>query len=149
MFPRVYLKPEVEWQRISRNGFEGSVVNVGQLKVNDYNVLLSFEYDLDYLGKTAKNIKEKRLIKKAKEFLYESAALSLESEIARQYFYIQELDEKERILADTVKLREQLLVLTRQQFEAGVINEITGEGYSFIGVGIDPSTHTNIYQIHK
>ena len=67
-------------------------------------------------------------------------------------------DEEYVPLSETIKEKDKIISLLKQKnipfteelkFMAGVINEITGEGYSFIGMGIEPSTHTNVYQIHK
>jgi NodT family efflux transporter outer membrane factor (OMF) lipoprotein len=77
-------------------------------------------YELDVWGRVADIIKAAKANAQAAEYALADARLSLHAELARDYFQLRSLDAEAKLLADTIKLYQSALDLTRQRLDAKI-----------------------------
>lgn len=81
-------------------------------------------WEVDLFGRLSGTHKIAELNADAQEALYQSALLSLQADVAQQYFSIRMLDAQRAILNRTIALREDSLRIARKQFELGETSSI-------------------------
>ncbi len=82
---------------------------------------------------------------------YETASLKIAN---KNFFKDEELVPVAEIIPDKPKIisilkKEKIKYTEEIKFIANLITEITGESFTFIGLGIEPTTHKNIYKLSR
>lgn len=89
-----------------------------------YNIGAMLNYEIDLWGRVKNSIGAAKSIHRSKIYDYESAKLSLVSNVAYSYFLLLSLKEQESILKDTLQSYEDIVKFRQSQLKAGSITEI-------------------------
>ena len=89
-----------------------------------YGIGASASWELDLWGRVRGTIKRDRLLAEATKFDFQSLLLSLQGNLARQYFAVRSAEAELKILEDAVEIREENLNLQESRLELGTGVEI-------------------------
>ncbi|TKC92409.1 efflux transporter outer membrane subunit [Trinickia terrae] len=81
-------------------------------------------YEADLFGRVSSNVAAARADTQQSEALFRSVQLSLQADVAANYFSLRELDTEQELYRRTVALREDGLKLVEQRFKEGDISEL-------------------------
>ncbi|WP_395063624.1 efflux transporter outer membrane subunit [Paraburkholderia silvatlantica] len=84
----------------------------------------SASYEADLFGRVSDAVKASRAESEESEALLRSVQLSLQADVAANYFKVRELDAELQVYTQTVSLREQALKLVQSKFSEGDIAEL-------------------------
>lgn len=84
----------------------------------------NFSYEVDLFGRLSDTSRAARLDADAQEAAYHSVLLTLQADVAQQYFTIRALDSEIDVLEKTVHLRQEALDLAQHRFDAGDTSEL-------------------------
>jgi outer membrane protein, multidrug efflux system len=90
---------------------------------NVYHAQLTASYEVDLFGRVGANVAAARGDAAAMEASYRSVLLSLQADVAQQYFRLRSLDAELDTVNRTVALREESVRVTGRRFELGDIGE--------------------------
>ena len=91
-----------------------------QASRGDFVLPFDFSYELDFWGRIRRSVAAAREEAQATAGDYETAKLSLEAELAFDYFELRGADAQKQLLDDTVKAYADNLKLTETRFKGGV-----------------------------
>ena len=125
---RAALRPSIGTQALAqgvrysagRPYFSSANVNDG---VADIQLPLTFSYEIDFWGRIRRNINIAKEEAQASAADLQTAQLSVQSELATDYFELRSADAETKLLADTVKDYQEALRITTNRFEGGVVAE--------------------------
>lgn len=118
-FPVIGSSPGVGGLRNSANR-PGFPANLSTESSANLNLPFDLSYEVDLWGRIRRTIDASRAAAQANAADLETARLSVQAELAFQYYELRALEAQQRILADTVKALENLVQLTRNRYEGGV-----------------------------
>jgi multidrug efflux system outer membrane protein len=81
-------------------------------------------YEADLFGRVGSNVNASRADEQQSEALFRSVQLSLQADVAQNYFQLRELDKDQELYRRTVALREDTLKLVERRFKEGDIGEL-------------------------
>jgi len=81
-------------------------------------------YEVDLFGRVASTVEAADAETQRSEALLRSVQLSVQADVAQNYFVLRQLDAEIQVFADAVRLREQALELVGRQFELGDISAL-------------------------
>ncbi|WP_233834495.1 efflux transporter outer membrane subunit [Paraburkholderia sp. ZP32-5] len=81
-------------------------------------------YETDLFGRVSSNVNASRADEQQSEALFRSVQLSLQADVAQNYFQLRELDTDQDLYRRTVALREDTLKLVERRFKEGDISEL-------------------------
>ncbi|MGF6651513.1 multidrug efflux system outer membrane protein [Paraburkholderia youngii] len=81
-------------------------------------------YEADLFGRVSSNVNAARSDEQQSEALFRSVQLSLQADVAQNYFQLRELDADQDLYRRTVALREDTLNLVQRRFKEGDISEL-------------------------
>ncbi|NYH16133.1 efflux transporter outer membrane subunit [Paraburkholderia bryophila] len=81
-------------------------------------------YETDLFGRVGSNVNASRADEQQSEALFRSVQLSLQADVAQNYFQLRELDSDQDLYRRTVSLREDTLKLVERRFKEGDIGEL-------------------------
>ncbi|NML32624.1 efflux transporter outer membrane subunit [Paraburkholderia antibiotica] len=81
-------------------------------------------YEADLFGRVGSNVNASRADEQQSEALFRSVQLSLQADVAQNYFQLRELDTDQDLYRRTVALREDTLKLVERRFREGDISEL-------------------------
>ncbi|MGF6607191.1 multidrug efflux system outer membrane protein [Paraburkholderia sp. WSM4175] len=81
-------------------------------------------YEADLFGRVSSNVNASRSDEQQSEALFRSVQLSLQADVAQNYFQLRELDTDQDLYRRTVALREDTLKLVERRFKEGDISEL-------------------------
>ncbi len=81
-------------------------------------------YEADLFGRVGSNVNASRADEQQSEALFRSVQLSLQADVAQNYFQLRELDTDQDLYRRTVALREDTLKLIERRFREGDIGEL-------------------------
>ena len=81
-------------------------------------------YEADLFGRVSSNVNASRADEQQSEALFRSVQLSLQADVAQNYFQLRELDTDQDLYRRTVSLREDTLKLVERRFKEGDISEL-------------------------
>jgi multidrug efflux system outer membrane protein len=81
-------------------------------------------YEADLFGRVGSNVNASRADEQQSEALFRSVQLSLQADVAQNYFQLRELDTDQDLYRRTVALREDTLKLVERRFKEGDISEL-------------------------
>jgi NodT family efflux transporter outer membrane factor (OMF) lipoprotein len=91
--------------------------------VSDIQLPLTLSYEADFWGRVRRGINLAKEETQASSADYETARLSIQAEIAMDYFEVRSADAQTKLLADTVNDYQEALRITTNRFEGGVVAE--------------------------
>jgi NodT family efflux transporter outer membrane factor (OMF) lipoprotein len=120
--PTIGTNPSVSGVRYSnlRPYFTAPATNNG---VVDYQLPLTFNYEFDLWGRIRRNIAAAREESQATAADLQNALLSIQSDLAVDYFELRAADAQRKLLDETIKDYQEALRITTNRFEGGVTNE--------------------------
>ena len=92
-------------------------------RFTDYRATLNVSYEVDLFGRIRAGARAARAELEASEAARDTVRLALAAQVAKSYFTLRALDEQVALTRDTVRLREEALVLQKKRFDGGVISE--------------------------
>jgi multidrug efflux system outer membrane protein len=115
------LAPSAERRRTSKNSspFFGK-----NRTANQFSVPLDYSYEIDLWGKVRQAFKSGQLEASAQQYAYDTVFLTLVSEVAHQYFLLRQLDAQVYALNETVKLRQDVVRLLQERYDAGLSSNL-------------------------
>ena len=121
-FPVISSAPYVQGVRDSagRPYFNAPANNNGAA---DILLPLTFSYEVDLWGRIRRSINQAKEAAQASAADYETARLSIQSDLAMDYFELRSADAQAKLLGDTVKDYQEALRITTNRFEGGVSAE--------------------------
>lgn len=84
----------------------------------------SASYEVDLFGRVSDNVRAARADAEQSDALYRSVLLTLQADVAQQYFALRSLDADHGVLRRTIALRKQALDLVQRRFDDGDISEL-------------------------
>lgn len=120
LFPVLNAQANSQRARSSGNTYTNAPVNY----YNNLSLGAGLSYEVDLWGRVRNSVNASKAQLLASKYDYDAAKLSLAALIAKNYFSLMYLKEKEKILMDTIASYEATQKLRQRQFEAGQINQI-------------------------
>ena len=122
LYPTVGTAPLVQGLRYSqaRPFFNSALANGG---VADIQLPIDFSYEIDLWGRIRRTVNIAKEETQANAADLATAQLSLQAEVAFDYFEIRSADAQKKLLADTVNDYREALRITTNRFEGGVTSE--------------------------
>lgn len=91
---------------------------------NDFSLSGDFNYEIDFWGRVRNSVAAARAGAQASKADFATANLSLNAELAEDYFALRADDSSQAILDDTVTAYQKALDLTKSRFDGGVASQI-------------------------
>ncbi|KPG95475.1 RND transporter [Pseudomonas sp. RIT-PI-q] len=85
---------------------------------------MGLSYEVDLFGRVANSVDASGAETQRSEALFRSVLLTLQADVAQNYFALRELDAEAAVFATAVDLREQALKLVQQRYSLGDISEL-------------------------
>ncbi len=120
LLPAVNLNPAFARQRYSPN----QVPSFGSITANAFSVPLDLSYEVDLWGRVRRGFESARADAQASLADYYNVLLTLQAEVAQNYFALRSLDAEIKTVAATVGLRKEQVQLVRSRFEGGIGNDL-------------------------
>jgi outer membrane protein, multidrug efflux system len=126
LFPHIDLSPSATRQRVSRNrplnGGPGAVSP--SLSYNDFIVPLDLSYEVDLWGHVRREVEAARAEELANADDLQTARLSIEAEVATDYFTLRALDAETALLRSDIDVFSKSLDLTQNRRTGGVASDL-------------------------
>jgi len=125
LLPTIGTAPIAQGVRYSagRPYFTSSALNANPYGVSDIQLPLTLNYEIDFWGRIRRTINEAKEEAQASAADLATAQLSVQAELAMDYFELRTDDAQAKLLADTVKDYQEALRITTNRFEGGISNE--------------------------
>src|SRR5947207_2134033 len=107
-------------QRFSPN----QVPSFGDLTANNYRGALDLSYEIDLWGRVRRGFESARADAQASLAAFYSVLLTLQADVAQNYFSLRALDAEIATVTGTVDLRKEQVRLVRSRFQGGIGNEL-------------------------
>ena len=120
LLPNLSLNPSWVRQRFSPN----EVPSFGNITANTFSTPLDFSYEIDLWGRVRRNFEGTRAEAQASLADFYNVLLTLQSDVAQNYFGLRALDAEIATVIGTVNLRKEQVKLVRSRFEGGIGNEL-------------------------
>lgn len=126
LFPSVDANGDYTRQRLSQNTPEGLLARgVGQpLEQNFFNAGLDMNWELDVFGGTRRNLQASRADLAATEESSRGVLITVIGDVGLTYLDLRGLQKQLAVARDNLRLQEQTVNLTRDQFHAGLASEL-------------------------
>jgi NodT family efflux transporter outer membrane factor (OMF) lipoprotein len=118
-FPTISTSPSASYAKNSDNTL-GLPSKVHEASSGDFVLPFDLSYELDLWGRVRRTVAAAREEAQATAADYQTAKLSLEAELAMNYFELRSADAQKKLLDDTVKAYTDNLELTENRFKGGV-----------------------------
>jgi NodT family efflux transporter outer membrane factor (OMF) lipoprotein len=118
-FPTISTSPSASY--VKNSDFSPNFPSkIQQASKGDFVLPFDLSYELDLWGRVRRSVAAAREEAQATAADYETAKLSLEAELALDYFELRSADAQKQLLDDTVKAYTDNLQLTSNRFKGGV-----------------------------
>jgi NodT family efflux transporter outer membrane factor (OMF) lipoprotein len=118
-FPNISTAPSASY--VKNSNFSSSFSSqIQQASKGDFVLPFDLSYELDLWGRVRRSVAAAREEAQASAADYETAKLSLQAELAMDYFELRSADAQKQLLDDTVKAYTDNLQLTFNRFKGGV-----------------------------
>ncbi len=118
--PSVNFDPSFARQRYSQT----QLPNYGIVTANTYSAPLDLSYEVDLWGRVRRGFESARADAQASLAAFDTALLTLQGDVAQNYFALRALDAEIATVTGTVNLRHEQVQLVRGRFEGGIGNEL-------------------------
>ena len=116
----------VSFARSSQSTTTVSGFGVGSIRrteSSDYSLPVSASWEPDFWGKVRRSVESNRANAQASAADLATARLSLQTQLAQDYFQLRTLDTQKKLLDSTVSLYKESLALTTNRYNAGIVSE--------------------------
>jgi hydrophobe/amphiphile efflux-1 (HAE1) family protein/NodT family efflux transporter outer membrane factor (OMF) lipoprotein len=120
LLPSLNLDPSYNRQRYSPN----AEPSFGSLTASTYRTPLDLSYEVDLWGRVRRGYEGARADAQASLADYYSVLLTLQSDVAQNYFALRSLDAEIATVTGTVNLRQEQVKLVRSRFEGGIGSQL-------------------------
>ena len=120
LLPQAFLDPSYNRQRFSPN----EQPSFGPLTASTFSTPLDFSYEVDIWGRVRRSFESARADAQASLADYYNTLLSLQSDVAQNYFALRELDQEIAIVTSTISLRHEQVRYVRSRYEGGIGSEL-------------------------
>jgi NodT family efflux transporter outer membrane factor (OMF) lipoprotein len=118
-FPTVSTSPSANYVK-SSDYSQSFPSKVQEASTGDFVLPIDLSYEIDLWGRVRRTVAAAREEAQATAADFETAKLSLEAELALDYFELRSADAQKKLLDDTVKAYTDDLELTESRFKGGV-----------------------------
>jgi len=118
--PTVDFNPSYQRERYSPN----QVPSFGNVTANTFSTPLDLSYEVDIWGRVRRNFESSRAEAQASLAEFYNVLLTLNSDVAQNYFSLRSLDAEIATVARTVALRHEQVWLVTGRFQGGVGNNL-------------------------
>jgi len=118
-FPTISTSPSASYVK-ARDYSPNSPAKIREASTGDFVLPFDLSYELDLWGRVRRSVAAAREEAQATAADYETAKLSLEAELAVDYFELRSADAQKQLLDNTVKAFADNLQLTLGRFKGGV-----------------------------
>jgi len=118
--PSLNLDPSFERQRYSSN----QVPSFGNLTANTFRAPIDLSYEVDLWGRVRRSFESARADAQASLANYYGVLLTLQADVAQNYFSLRALDAEIATVTGTVNLRKEQVSLVRSRFDGGIGSEL-------------------------
>jgi multidrug efflux system outer membrane protein len=118
--PTIDFNPSYQRQRYSPN----EVPSLGNVTANTFSTPFDLSYEVDLWGRVRRNFESSRAEAQASLADYYNVLLTLNSDVAQNYFSLRSLDAEIATVASTVALRQEQVRLVSGRFQGGVGNNL-------------------------
>lgn len=118
--PNLNLDPSFSRQRFSPN----QEPSFGNVTANTFSMPLDLSYEVDLWGRVRRSFESARADAQASLASYYGVLLTLQADVAENYFAIRALDAEIGTVDGTVDLRKQQVQLVRSRFDGGVGSDL-------------------------
>jgi len=123
-FPQINGSPSASRQRTSANTSPTSASAGTSKTFNTFNVLADASWELDLWGRIRREVEGARARFTASADDLESAKLSVQAEVAIDYFTLHALDAQSDLLIQTAVAYQRALELTQNRHQAGIASDL-------------------------
>jgi len=120
LLPTANFEPSFSRQRYSPN----QNPPFGNITANSFSVPLDLSYEVDLWGAVRRGFESARADAQASLADYYNVLLSLQANVAQDYFSLRSLDAEIATVTSTVALRHEQVQLVRSRYEGGIGNEL-------------------------
>lgn len=120
LLPRLDFDPDFTRQRYSPN----QVPSFGGVTANKFSTPLDLSYEVDLWGRVRRGFESARADAQASLATFHNVLLTLQSDVAQNYFRLRALDAEITTVTQTVSLREEQVRLVNSRYEGGIGNEL-------------------------
>ncbi len=120
LLPTLDFDPSFNRQRFSPNQEAG----FGGVTVNTFRTPLDLSYEIDLWGRVRRGFESARADAQASLAAFYNVLLTLQGDVAQNYFALRALDAEIATVSATVNLRHEQVRLVRSRFEGGVGSEL-------------------------
>ncbi len=120
LLPGLDLAPSLERQRYSPN----AEPSFGSLTANTFNTPLDLSYEVDLWGRVRRGFESARADAQASLAQYYNVLLTLQSDVAQNYFALRSLDAEIATVTGTVALRREQVKLVRSRYDGGIGSQL-------------------------
>ncbi len=124
-YPVISVDPNINRNQLSAN--RPSQVSTGSLPaltLTTISVPLDMSYELDVWGKFRRGVESAKANMAVSEADYQVIRLGLTADIATNYFMLRLIDSQIQLFTNALKLRNENLKLTQDQYKAGIITQL-------------------------
>ncbi|TLD68285.1 efflux transporter outer membrane subunit [Phragmitibacter flavus] len=121
--PDVNLNAAAQRERTSGNLPSPVPVAIPSSRINTFNVPIELAYELDFWGRVRRSIESSRADAEVVMADYHGVLLTLNGDVAMQYFLVRSYDMEMATLRKVLETREQSIGVLKQRFDAGAIPE--------------------------
>ncbi len=119
-FPNVEANPSFRRERFSPN----QEPDFGALTANSFHLPLDLSYEIDLWGRVRSGFESTRAEAAASTAAFYSLLLSLQADVAQNYFRLRALDAEVAVLQRTLELRREQLNIVASRFDIGLGAEL-------------------------
>jgi multidrug efflux system outer membrane protein len=120
LFPTLNLDPSFTRQRYSPN----QVPSFGPITANTFRAPLDLSYEIDLWGRVRRGFESARADAQASLAAFYNVLLTLQTDVAQNYFALRALDAEIATVSGTVDLRKEQVRLVRSRFDGGIGSEL-------------------------
>ncbi len=120
LLPSLSFDPAFNRQRFSPN----QEPSFGPLTANTWSAPLDLSYEVDLWGRVRRGFESARADAQSSLAAFYNVLITLQSDVAQNYFALRSLDAEIAVVKGTVDLRNQQVRLVRGRFNGGIGNEL-------------------------
>jgi multidrug efflux pump len=120
LLPSVNFEPSLTRQRYSPN----ESPSFGTLTADTYQMPLDLSYEVDLWGRVRRGFESARADAQASLAAFGNVLLTLQSDVAQNYFRLRALDAEIATVSATVDLRKEQVQLVQSRFNGGIGNDL-------------------------
>ncbi|MBI2949695.1 MAG: efflux transporter outer membrane subunit [Verrucomicrobia bacterium] len=120
LLPGLSVDPSVRRERFSPH----QVPSFGDITANTFRAPLDLSYEIDLWGRVRRGFESAKADAQASLAAFYNVWLTLQADVAQNYFALRALDAEIATVASTAELRREQVRLVRSRFEGGIGNEL-------------------------